>query len=329
MKKVSSAKAFIALILLCTIIDAQTNIAVMNFVGKGVSQHEASALADRLSRELFEIKIFIVLEREMIGQILAEQDFQLTGCTSPDECAVQVGQLINVEYIVAGSVSKVGRTFTVLAKMINVETGEVLRTSAYDHKGDIDDLLVTGMKKVAIEISGRDSEIPKQPKRPSLEGVVLETSRNAIDTRFAYLGVDDCRMCHKQAAKGGQFGRWSETRHSKSFETLQSDEASKIAREKGLQTPPAESGQCLICHTTGWGIDSGFKILSAEFAANEANKKVVRDNTFLANVGCEACHGPGKGYKSKKTMTSIFNGSIDPASVGLFTPSERNMSRLS
>ena len=39
--------------------------------------------------------------------ILKEQGFQQTGCTS-DECVVEVGKIIGVQQMVGGSISKVG-----------------------------------------------------------------------------------------------------------------------------------------------------------------------------------------------------------------------------
>ncbi len=136
-----------------------------------------------------------------------------------------------------------------------------------------------------------------------------------------YVGVKSCKMCHKTEEKGSQFGIWSETKHATTLETLKSDEALKIAEEKGLEALPSESAECLPCHTTGYG-QGGYEVLSADFIADEANKKAVKKNNALASVSCEACHGAGKNYKSKKIMTGIFDGSISADSVGLVMPSE-------
>ncbi len=37
----------------------------------------------------------------------------------------------------------------------------------------------------------------------------------------------------------------------------------------------------------------------------------------LETVGCEACHGPGSKYKSKKIKQAIVAGEIEASSVGL------------
>lgn len=75
----------------------------MDFEGYGISQTETIALTNRLRNELFRIGQFDVVDRGMMESILAEQDFQLTGCTS-DECLVEVGQLLGAEEMVGGSI---------------------------------------------------------------------------------------------------------------------------------------------------------------------------------------------------------------------------------
>ena len=93
-----------------------------------------------------------MIERGMMEEILNEQGFQQTGCTS-DECIVEVGRLIGVEQIVGGSISKVGRTYSVSARIVSIETGKILKTATYDFRGEIDDLLVSGMRKIAVKLA--------------------------------------------------------------------------------------------------------------------------------------------------------------------------------
>jgi len=98
---------------------------------------------------------------------------------------------------------------------------------------------------------------------------------------FTYVGVNKCKICHKAEKRGNQYGKWLEGPHSKAFETLKSDKAIEIANKAGLTTPPSESAECLECH-------SPYASLAPEFKEE--------------GVGCEACHGPGSGYKSLKAM---------------------------
>ena len=46
----------------------------------------------------------------------------------------------------------VGNVFSVSARIVNVETGEIENTEVYDHTGNIGELLTGGMKKVAVKL---------------------------------------------------------------------------------------------------------------------------------------------------------------------------------
>ena len=123
-------------------------IAVIDLQGKGISQVEASALTDRLRSEIMNVSSATMVERDEIDQVLREQDFQQTGCVS-SECMVEVGQLVGVTQIIGGSISKVGNTFSVNARIIDVETGEIVNSVNYDLTGVIDELLISGMRNVS------------------------------------------------------------------------------------------------------------------------------------------------------------------------------------
>lgn len=75
-----------------------------------------------------------------------------------------------------------------------------------------------------------------------------------------YTGSKRCASCHFD-----QFLKWKKSGHSKGFEMLTAK----------YQT----NGECLKCHTTGYGEETGFK----DFATTPA----------LAGITCESCHGPG------------------------------------
>ena len=115
----------------------------MDFSGGGISTGEAQALTERLRLELFNVGSFKLVERGMMEQVLQEQGFQQSGCTD-SECMVQVGNLIGVELMIGGSISKVGTVHSVSAKIFSVSTGEIVKTAQLDFRGDIGDLMLGG-----------------------------------------------------------------------------------------------------------------------------------------------------------------------------------------
>jgi len=153
-------KKIIAVVFIATnIVYLQTTIAVLDFEAQSVSVGEVATLTDRFRNELAKTQQYIVLERREMEEVLKEQGFQQTGCSS-NECVVEVGQLIGVQQMIGGSIGKVGNVYTVSARIIDVQSGKILKVTTYDHNGDISELLTEGMKQVVLGlVSGYSPEI--------------------------------------------------------------------------------------------------------------------------------------------------------------------------
>ncbi len=132
----------------------KNNVAVSDLTGQGVDQASAAIISDRLRTELFTTGAFKVLERQSMKDILKEQGFQQTGCTS-DQCMVEIGQLLGVSHIISGTVGKLGEIFTLNVRMISVQTGEIVYTTSVDCRCAIEDVLTISVPSIAKKIAGR------------------------------------------------------------------------------------------------------------------------------------------------------------------------------
>lgn len=83
-------------------------------------------------------------------------------------------------------------------------------------------------------------------------------------SEISYLGVSKCGECHQPFLES-----WKKTKHAGAFPTLE---------RVGKSNDP----ECLKCHTVGFGEKGGF------YSA--------KTTPMLANVQCEACHGPGRDH---------------------------------
>ncbi len=187
---------------------ATTTIAVMDFIPKGVTDVEASALTDRLRTELVRIGKYDIVEREMMNILLAEQGFQMTGCTD-QKCIVAAGQILNAAQIIAGSIGRVGRIYTVSARMVDVETGRVVQTATFDHEGSIEELLRSGMKRVAAALSGDilpQPEVKDQDQR-DIERDLMQPVENTDGDRHGQL--DEAEGGAFESRSSRIFGTWS------------------------------------------------------------------------------------------------------------------------
>ena len=132
--------------------EGKQTVAVLEFEGRGISQLESKTLTDRLMSEMVNTDAVIMVERNQMDEILNEQGFQQSGCTS-SECAAEVGALLGVQNMGSGSFGKLGNSYTIDAKIFSVETGATIRTVSKTYKGAVDNLL-TVIEVVAWEIVG-------------------------------------------------------------------------------------------------------------------------------------------------------------------------------
>ncbi len=117
--------------------------------------------------------------------------------------------------------------------------------------------------------------------------VLLPFSPIISQSGNTYVGVETCAMCHKTEKQGNQFSIWQNSAHSKAFETLKTDTANRIAKEKGFSKPASETWECLKCHVTGYNLDA--TMLGRKFKIEDG-------------VQCETCHGASSAYKDMKVM---------------------------
>lgn len=136
-----------------TLAQNKITIAVMDLTGEGVSNSESRIITSRLRTNLVNTDKFTVVEREKMEEILEEQGIQLSGCTS-NECVVEAGKLLGVRRIVAGEFGKIGSLFTISIRMIDVQTGRILRTATEDCECRIEDVLTISIDNVAKRLAG-------------------------------------------------------------------------------------------------------------------------------------------------------------------------------
>jgi len=147
------------------------NIAVSDLLGKGVTQPEADLITEQVRASLLGTGTFKVMERSMMDQIMKEQGFQQSGGCDNSECMVSVGRILGVQNLVVGSVGQVGHIFMINVKLVDIGTGEVLRSMTETCECTIEELLKTTPDKVA---SSLDYEM-----RKSFAGTMQVTSQPA------------------------------------------------------------------------------------------------------------------------------------------------------
>jgi len=188
-----------------TDIPALQSVAVLELEGKGIDQTIASTLTDRLRTELYETGKYQVMAPKMMNDIFAELDFQLADSIS-DEYIIETGKLLDVKQIISGSIILVDSIYTVSSKIINIETGEIIKTAVYDTREGLDNLLNVGMQDIAHKLAS-DDEIPEAPQQAEAKIPVKKPEESVFvkEDLFAAPMTDDIYEFEPKSTKRAFF----------------------------------------------------------------------------------------------------------------------------
>lgn len=150
----------------------------MPLVGQGVDSVSAMIVTDALTDEFMRSSSVRVMERSQMEKILKEQGFQQSGMCEVSECAVQIGRLLAIDKMVVGSVGKLGDSYILTARMVDVGSGELLGSSRMQQIGVIDKVTLDLVPKVARDLVGA-----VEGRRSSASSTSIPTNKDAADSR--------------------------------------------------------------------------------------------------------------------------------------------------
>lgn len=172
---------FIALMITANLY-AKVRVGVLAFVPKGVTPVEAEVVEELFRGEIVQTDSFDLLDRANMRAILEEQTFQQTGCTE-SECAIEVGKLLNMEYMFYGSFMKIGETYILSVGMVNVENGKIIQ-SAKEKFDDIEDV-----DRAAEKIASRLSYASPTESKQTASSYIALSDREKASRVFGALWV--------------------------------------------------------------------------------------------------------------------------------------------
>ena len=88
------------------------------------------AISELLTHHLAAQRMFTVVERAELSQVMEEQKLHLSGAVDPST-AVRIGKVVGARLIVVGSIEKLGDRYGVNARIVDAESGEVI-AAAYE-----------------------------------------------------------------------------------------------------------------------------------------------------------------------------------------------------
>lgn len=135
-------------------------VAVTDFPDlQGVISDLGRYIAERLTTRLSaQVQKFRVIERQRLGQVLGELRFSMSDLVDPDK-AKQLGKMLGVEAIVVGTISDLGNTVDIDARIIEIETNNILSgiTAAVSKDEMVKQMIERGREMPAPSSAGAGS----------------------------------------------------------------------------------------------------------------------------------------------------------------------------
>ncbi|NPV00712.1 MAG: hypothetical protein HPY53_04945 [Brevinematales bacterium] len=154
---------------------AQPVIAVLDFEPKKVDADIADIISEKMSIEMVKSGQYQVVERTKMKSIIEEQKLQLAGLTGGD-FAEKLGKILAADKLMIGSVSKMGNTFSISAKIVDAQTGLIEKADSIEVPSE--DGLSDGVKRLVKSLTAGDSAPAKIEENP------FQFIQNAIDQTF-------------------------------------------------------------------------------------------------------------------------------------------------
>ena len=151
-------------------------------VAAGIDPTVNSAVTAKTEEVFVNSKRFQVLDRVNAAQVLKEKEFQLSSGLVSDAEMRRAGEYLGADFVVVASVSRLGQTYMISIKMVNVTTGKIEGQASAEKQGTVD--VVFGLaSEAASKIAGM--ETAKVASAPAAQGETAQAQAPAQQKSWA------------------------------------------------------------------------------------------------------------------------------------------------
>jgi len=240
----------------------KTKLAIIEFSDLGDNVNDLGRyLAEKLISELFKLNSngFSIIERRQLAKVLREQKLSTSGLI--DAKAMQkVGNLLGVDAIVTGSITDLGNIIEINARVISVETGDVIgsASSQIPKVGNVTTLMSQNSVKVTSGSTSSSSTGTKQVSKKHNGKYFFEN--------------DDVLIEYKRIQKIGASVVFYVTFFNKTNKPLEVEyylKKSYLTDNNGLE----------------WGLKRGHTLFTNNKITIDANRKIISQLNFEIKYG--------------------------------------------
>lgn len=131
-------------------------------------------VTEKIIEEIVGSGKYTVLDRGSIQEVLEEKKFQLSGIVADTEIK-KAGEYLGADIVCVAKVSRIGGTYFISGKMIDVETGAITAQKSHEEKGEIEVVLDIAQIVGQALAGGVIEEADKEPQKPAPTVVVEPT----------------------------------------------------------------------------------------------------------------------------------------------------------
>lgn len=148
-------------------LEVRQKVAVMDFKTVGDSTDLGEGAAEILRTTLMETGKYIVVERSMLEQVMKEQKLGQSGVVDQNT-AVGVGKILGAQLVAVGSVVKMGESYTLNIRFVDVATGEVVsgKNITAQTREEVPGLCGQIVKILSKEEAPQEAEGERPPQQP-------------------------------------------------------------------------------------------------------------------------------------------------------------------
>ena len=181
-------------------------IAVVEFVDlEGRVTSFGRFVAEELITRVYQTKKFKVIERQLLNKIVSEQRLSLGGMIDQTS-AQKLGKLLGVDAIASGTVTDLGKTLRVNARLISTGTGEVFAVAATEIAKDDSVITLMGAGNTgptsSTALPGGTSKAPETSSANTpyqdFQEVRIEVERLRISVRQATVTLTYINKTNKE-----------------------------------------------------------------------------------------------------------------------------------
>jgi curli biogenesis system outer membrane secretion channel CsgG len=115
-------------------------------------------ITDKLHAMMVKSGWFRLVARDDMEKLLAEHNVQMSDVCDSTAQAVEYGKILSANQIIIGTVGRLGQTYQVVLKQVNVESGEIEHVGQAEGRGGAE-ILLRLVKLAAADLLKREAPV--------------------------------------------------------------------------------------------------------------------------------------------------------------------------